>query len=158
MDMTFLCWLIITQNYIWTRELYNDTKSTSIIPAVMSIFWEFRTPEYLCSDGASNLTSQGMEELCKNFSIQHIVTSPYHPASNGKAESVVKTVKIFLNKTYHPHNFSIAMMTYHKTPLCVNLPTPAELMFGQWIHAVIPSQIVYEKEEEYVNFVQKCKH
>ena len=75
------------------------------------------------------------------------MTSPYHPANNGKVESVVKTVK-----TQH---FSITMMIYHDTQLCVNLPTPAELIFGRWIHTDIPSKTVYEQEEEHAHFVQK---
>ena len=65
--------------------------------------------------------------------------SPYHPGNNGKAGSVVKKVKTFLNKAYNSQGLSIAMMTYQNTPLCVNLSTPAELMFGGWIHTDILS-------------------
>ena len=47
------------------------------------------------------------------------------------------------------------MMIYYNTPLCVHLPTPAELMFGRWIHIDFPSQTVHEQEEECANSVQK---
>ena len=100
-----------------------------------------------------------MEEFYENFSIPHVVTIPYHPASNEKTESVVKTVKTFLKKTYNSQDFSISMLTYHDIPLSVMLPTPAELMFGKWIHRDIPSKIVYEQEEEQeeesAHFIQK---
>ena len=96
-----------------------------------------------------------MEEFCKIFSIQHIVTSPYYPASNGKAESAAKTLIMSPNKANNSQEFSIAMMTSHDTPPCVNLPTPAELMFGSHIHTHIPPKIVCEQEEECANFVQK---
>ena len=139
--------LVITDyysSYIWTHELYQDTKSCSIITALLSVFCEFEVPEYLLSDDTANLTSQEMERFCKQFVIQHIMTSPYHLASNGKAESAVKFVKTFIKKVYNSQEFRLAMMTYHDTLIDANLPLPAELMFKGHIHTDIPSKIIIE--------------
>ena len=95
-----------------------------------------------------------METFCKQFAIQHITTSPYHSASNGKAESAVKIVKNFIKNVYNSQEFSIAMMTYHDTPISANLPMPADLMFQRHIHTDIPSKIIIEWEGNSANELQ----
>ena len=129
-------------SYIWTPELYQDTKSCSIITALLSVFHEFGVPECFLCDGATNLTLQDMETFCKQFVIQHIMTSPYHVASNGKADSTVKIVKAFIKKVYNSQEFSLAMMTYHDTLIGANLPMPAEVMFQRHVCPDIPSKII----------------
>ena len=141
-------------SYIWMCELYQDTKSCSIITALLSVFHGFGVPEYLLSDGAANFTPKEMETFCKQFVIKHFMTSPYHSASNGKAERAVKIVKTFIKKVYNSQEFSLAMMTYHNTLISANLPIPAELMFQRCIHTDIPSRIVIERGENSANELQ----
>ena len=135
--------------YMWTCELYQDTKSCSIITALLTVFCEFGVSEYLLSDGTANFTSEEMETFCKQFAVQHITTSPYHPASNGKAESAVKFVKT-IKKVYNSQEFSLTMKTYHNTLIGANLLTPAEYMFQRCICTDILSNII-EREENSAN-------
>ena len=141
-------------SYIWTRELYQDTKSCSIIKALLSVFHEFGVLEYLLSDGAANLTSQEIETFCQQFATQHIKTSAYHLASNGKVESAVKIVKTFIKNVYNSWEFSLAMMTYHDTPIGANLPMSAELMFQGCIQTDIPFEIIIDREGNSANELQ----
>ena len=44
-------------SYIWTRQLHENTKTSSIIHTIMTVWREYGIPENICTDGAANFTS-----------------------------------------------------------------------------------------------------
>ena len=57
------------------------------------IFSMHGLPEIIVSDNGSNFTNKEFETFLKLNGLKHIRTAPHHPASNGRAERAVQTVK-----------------------------------------------------------------
>ena len=50
-------------------------------------------PETLKSDRGPPFSSSGFAAMCKQFRIQHVISSPYNPRSNGHSEASVREAK-----------------------------------------------------------------
>lgn len=113
----------------------------------------FGIPECILSDQGTDFTSNTIKELNKLFKIKHILSSPYHPQTNGSLERSHLTLKEYLKHYINERHtdwdeyVSLAMFTYnthfHKS---TNF-TPHELLFGH--KAVIPNTLNSKPEFKY---------
>ncbi|XP_054257422.1 uncharacterized protein K02A2.6-like [Macrosteles quadrilineatus] len=87
--------LILVDSYSKWLEVFQmqTTTSAKTIERLRSCFAVFGLPCTLVSDGGPQLRSQEFEEFLKANGILHVVSPPYHPASNGLAERAVQTTK-----------------------------------------------------------------
>ena len=58
----------------------------------------FGVPAVIKSDGGSEFTL-AFEKMCGHLGVQHWVTLPHHPMSNGIAERFVQTTKAYLTRS-----------------------------------------------------------
>ena len=75
-----------------------STTSESIIKALDSLFSVFGYPINLRTDGASYFTSHTFQTYLKNKGINHELSSPLRPSSNGISEHAVAILKKLLSK------------------------------------------------------------
>ena len=75
-----------------------STTSESIIRALDSLFSVFGYPVNLRSDGATYFTSNTFQTYLKNRGINHELSSPMRPSSNGVSEKAVSILKRLLSK------------------------------------------------------------
>jgi len=71
------------------------TISSQAIIDILTSRWIplFGVPHVLVTDGAYNLNSTLINDLCDEFGIMKVSTSPYHPQSNGIIERSFRTIK-----------------------------------------------------------------
>ena len=70
----------------------------------------------------------------KGNGIKHLFSPPYHPASNGQAESLVRVVKHALKRSTEGSlhtGLSRFLLGYRTTPHSTTGRSPAEFMFGR---------------------------
>ena len=113
----------------------STTSSTSVIPALKSIFARHGIPEVLISDNGPPYNSSEMKAFASSYDFQHITSSPYYPQSNGQAERSVKTVKTLLESS---NDLSMALLSYRATPFPWCGLSPAELLMGRRIRTSVP--------------------
>ncbi|CAL4127303.1 unnamed protein product [Meganyctiphanes norvegica] len=84
---------------IWTRCMMSDTTTYKTLAVLFGWFCEEAGfPTTLVSDNGPQFTSREFEEKLSKWGVKHILTPPYHPASNGLAERAVGVVKDKLKK------------------------------------------------------------
>ena len=96
---------LVTVDYLtnfWEVDyLRNETTSRNVIRKLKMNFARYGIPMTLVSDNGPQFASQEFRKFVDCWGIEHVLTSPYHPRSNGKAESAVKTAKTFMAKAAH---------------------------------------------------------
>ena len=95
----------------------------------------------------------------KDWQMEHKVSSPRNPQSNGMAERCVQTMKASLLQTIEEgEDVNLALLTYKTTPLSHSLPSPAELMNSRNYKTLLPTRIVPTRlQESYKQIMDKGK-
>jgi len=79
-------------------EVMSTTTSEKTIDVLRLLFAHHGLPEQLIS---IQFTSAEFKQFLESKHIKHILSAPYHPASNGLAERFVQTLKQTLNSSHN---------------------------------------------------------
>lgn len=106
--------------------------SEKTIEVLRSMFAQHGLPEHLVSNNGPQFTSTEFAKFLEGNRIKHILSAPYHPASNGLAERFVQTLKRTLTssikegKTIH-HRLAEFLFEYCAMPHGTTNVSPSEL-------------------------------
>ena len=111
-----------------------DTTATKTLAVLWGWFCEQNGfPTTIVSDNGPQFTSDEFKDKMSKWGIKHILTPPYHPASNGLAEKAVGIVKIHLKKMNTPAtpielfvNLQAVLRVYRSSPIQSTGQTPFE--------------------------------
>ena len=143
--------------YIWTHVMNNDTTTLKTLAVLWSWFCERSGfPATLVSDNGPQFTSKEFAEKMAKWGVKHILTPPYHPASNGLAEKAVGIVKTKLKKmdcSVSPvelHvNLHAVLRVYRSSPHTSTGQTPYELISSAPVPVMFPRlQLTQQKIQE----------
>lgn len=153
-------------------EVFKTKTSTShfVIGKLRETFSRFGLVNTIVSDNGTQFTSAEFKEFTLINGINHILTAPGHPATNGQAENFVKTLKksIYANlKDKNPDEFdtilSRLLADYRSTKHCTTHESPFKLIFGREMKTrfssfrppLIKDKIVESQEKSIRNFKGK---
>lgn len=125
------------------------------------LFCRYGLIDILVSDNGTQFTSDEFQQFLKKNSIEHVLTAPGHPETNGQAENFVKTFKNSLIAAIHQHktiNMELViqkfLLYYRITKHCTTNQTPSKLMFGREVKSIfslmkppLVSDIIKEKQQ-----------
>ncbi|XP_008184923.1 uncharacterized protein K02A2.6-like [Acyrthosiphon pisum] len=77
----------------------NSLNTTTVIKHLTEVFSRFGLPKSITSDGAKCFSNEVFHSFLKMYGIMHLVGAPYHPKSNGAAESAETPNKVLLGKS-----------------------------------------------------------
>ena len=103
-------------------KVVSSTATQKTINVLSEIFATHGFPRVLVSDNGPQFTSAEFEELLRENDIIHYKSPPYHPASNGSTQNMVKNVKHHLKKDLPAskvnisHSVSTFLGTYRNIP------------------------------------------
>ena len=92
---------LITVDYysdLWELDAVSDTSSETIVEHTKAHFARYGIPKKVITDNGPQFRAQLYENFAKQWGFKHVISSPYHSQSNGKAESAVKIAKAMLKK------------------------------------------------------------
>jgi len=152
--------LVIDAHSKWLEVLpMTSTTGENCVKAFRSLFAAYGLPIELVTDNGPQFTSEVFEDYLKFCGVKHRLTAPYHPASNGEAERVVRTFKTMMKKNKQGDlNQRLAnfLLSYRTTPHTTTQVTPAELFLGRRLRTRLDllkpdlASTVSQKKEKYV--------
>ena len=115
-----------------------DTKSSTILTYMKSIFARRGIPREVRSDNGQQYKAQEFRKFAKDWNFLHVTTSPYHPQANGLAERTVQTVENLLKKAHTERRDPyISIPEYRNTPVD-QIGSPAQLLMSRRLRSQFP--------------------
>lgn len=108
------------------------TISSRVIEALISLFARYGIPMQVVSDNVPQFTCNEFQQFLKPYAVKHILTAPYHPATNGAAERTVGILKSAMKAAgdnFNLHNFLMA--NRNTMQATTGRRSPAELLIGR---------------------------
>jgi hypothetical protein len=114
------------------------------------IICRFGAPKIIMTDQGSHFKNQMVDKLCDNYKIEHRLSSPYHPQTNGLVERFNRTLTGMLAKTNDIFNWDLhipsVLFAYRTTKHSTTKYTPFYLMYGR--DPVLPMEIDNKESPE----------
>ncbi len=135
-------WLIIMDAHTKWPEvicMYTNTTSSAIITKLTELFSRFGLPEQIVSDNGRQFISNEFESFLKANHVCHVLSSVYHPRSNGEAERFVRTFKDAMKSSDAPVDLRLQrfLVAYRNTPHSTTGSSPAELLQGRKLRTTL---------------------
>ena len=96
-------YIIIATNYLTKWPEASATSATDANTVVEFIYENIicrhRCPNYILSDRGSHFRNKVVDGLMNKFEIKHLLSTPYHPQTNGLVERFNKTLCESIAKT-----------------------------------------------------------
>ena len=76
-------YILVAVDYVskWIEAIATKTNDSKVVVKFVrgTIFFRFRTPRAIISDGGSHFCNKIFATLLKKYSVNHKVATPYHP-------------------------------------------------------------------------------
>ena len=117
----------------WSEVVHVPDKSTeTVLNVLRTVFARNGVPRILVSDNAQEFKSHKLSQWLCSVGCREMHTPPYHPASNGQAERLVRSMKESLlawNKIVPFHQFlQKLLLTFRTSKPSGTRPTSPDLM------------------------------
>ena len=104
------------QSGFWDLGSPQNTLSKEVTLHMKHQFARHGIPQKVVTDNGSQFSSH-FKQFSNLWQFEHVTSSPYHPISNGKAESAVKTAKHLAMKAQNDGQDPwLALLAYRNTP------------------------------------------
>jgi len=137
-----------SKDYIVLVDYYSDfievsplreTTSAAIIKFMRVQFSRHGIPDVLVTDNGPQFASKEFAEFVKQWEFLHVTSSPYHPKSNGKAESAVKVVKGLFKKALKDKKDPwLSLLDYRNTPTAGIHSSPVQRLMSRRTKMLVP--------------------
>ena len=110
------------------RKLMSTTVQ-HITSQMKLIFAECGWLETIISNNGPCYSAEAFTKLMRNYSVNHITSSPHYPLSNDLAEKYVQIVKnLFYKAQEEGADLYKSLMIYRNTPLSSQLQSPMQIL------------------------------
>jgi len=85
----------------WVEVVPTKTNDNKVVVKFLkeNIFSRFGSPRAIISDNGSHFCNRVFEALMRKYSINHKLSTPYHPQTNRQVEVINRQIKLILKKT-----------------------------------------------------------
>ena len=124
--------------------MIRNTTSSQINSALRQAFCRTAIPDVIWSDCGPQFTSNKFKQFAQQWGFLHKTSSPYHPQSNGKIESTVKSMKRIIPTSWNGRSLDEdkvcrALLQYRNTPSWRDGLSPAQKLYGHPTQDILPA-------------------
>ena len=152
---------LVTVDYYsdyWEVDRLHTTTTAAVVKKLKAHFSRFGRPDIIVSDNGPQLVSDEFSRFAAEWEFAHVTTSPYHSASNGKAESAVKIVKKLIKKAEKDGtDIYKAILDWHNTPTSGMDSSPVQRLMSRRTQTLIPTSEKLLQPELTHDVVEKIK-
>ncbi|XP_034279660.2 uncharacterized protein K02A2.6-like [Pantherophis guttatus] len=115
-------------------KLMRATTTDAVIKELRQLFPTHGLPDVLVLDNGPQFTATQFEGYLADLGVRHVLSAPFHPASNGQAERFVRTAKEALSRLGPgdwQERIDQFLMAQHTTPCTATGRSPVELLMGR---------------------------
>ena len=129
--------IVVDANSKWMEVgQMSSTSASATIRALRGLFATHGLPEDIVADNGPQFVAEKMKEFLTANGVRLCLSSPYHPASNGKAERAVRTFKEAMRVTKNEpstqtEKLARFRLSYRATPHTATGCPPAEILMGR---------------------------
>lgn len=133
--------IVVDSHSKWIEAIkMTSTSANFVIDKLRDLWARFGIPKQFVSDNGPPFTSSEFNNFLARNKIEHILTAPYHPASNGACESAVKICKKVIKKAMEQGIEVDAalcrfLLNYRNTVHYATGETPAKLLQGRTLRS-----------------------
>lgn len=134
-------YLIIVDYYSQYFEVsqVNSYNAQTVVTQCKSIFSRHGIPCQIISDGGPPFNSHQFKEFCCSWHIDHQMSSPYYPKSNGLVERTIGSVKNIFKKCHDSStDIYLGLLQFRNTPKSDGIHSPAMLLMSRQLRSNIP--------------------
>ncbi|XP_060542427.1 uncharacterized protein K02A2.6-like [Pantherophis guttatus] len=120
-------------------KLMKATTTDTTIRELRQLFATHGLPDILVSDNGPQFTATQFEGYLAGLGIRHVLSAPFHPASNGQAERFVRSAKEAsrLSPGDWQERVDKFLIAQHSTPCTATGRSPAELLMGRKLRGIL---------------------
>ncbi|XP_013911758.1 PREDICTED: uncharacterized protein LOC106540965 [Thamnophis sirtalis] len=132
--------MVVVDAYLKWLEilLMTSTTAEAVIKALLRLFSTHGLPDILVSDNRPQFTAMQFETFLASQGIRHALVTPFHPASNGQVEKMVRSAKEALSRM-GPGDWQTQvdhfLLIQHIMPSATTGTSPSELLMGRWLRS-----------------------
>ncbi|KRY55859.1 Uncharacterized protein T03_10050 [Trichinella britovi] len=118
----------------------SEMSTRTVIEELHQLFATHGLPNTIVSDNAAQFLSVEFQQFLKRGAIRHARIAPFHPASNGQAERMVRTTKEALRKMVHgswKQRLANFLFLQRVSPCATTGKSPAELLMKRRLRTVL---------------------
>ena len=137
------------QNYVVTVDYYSnyseidflpDMRAETVIGKLKHQFARHGIPNIVYSDNAKQFDCDLFCKFRNKWSFKHITSSQTYPASNGKAEEAIQTLKrLILKSKVAKSDPYLAILDFRNTPTQGVGTSPVQRLFGRRTRTLLPT-------------------
>lgn len=113
----------------------DSTTTSKTIQVLRGLFSHYGVPNIIVSDNGPQFCAEEFSLFLKANGVQHILSAPYHPSSNGQAERFVQTLKQALKASRGSapiqQRLDGFLLIYRNTPHATTKEPPAMLFLNR---------------------------
>ena len=140
---TYLVYVDRLSGWPFVYQVRGEASARALTWSLRKLFAATGVPQTLRTDGGGQFTARLFREFLKRWGVEHQVSTPYYPQSNGHAEAAVKTVKRLIKKTTEHGDLDTDELAHALLELC-NTPradgrSPAQVLYGHPLRSAVPA-------------------
>ena len=96
---SYMVYVDCLSGWIKIAKFRQDPSAQQVISTIRRYFIDAGVPVHICTDGGPQFASNKFRQFLLRWGVNHALSTPHYPQSNGHAESAVKAMKSLVAKS-----------------------------------------------------------